>query len=114
MAAALRLRMLAGALQQRQQPATHRSNSATTATATAAPSPPRGRPKLLLAFALTPEMELEGCVESFWLPAAMPRLAELAELTITVRALPGRLSAISVFPCKSVLYGANCMGAQGA
>ena len=31
-----------------------------------------------------------------------------------VRARPGRLSAISIFLCKSVLCGAFCMGAQGA
>jgi hypothetical protein len=32
----------------------------------------------------------------------------------TVRARPGRLSALGVSPSKSVLYGAFCMGAQGA
>ena len=52
------------------------------AAAHTAAAAPRRKPKLLLAFALTPEMELEDCVDRVWLPAAMPRLAELADLTI--------------------------------
>ena len=51
---------------------------------------------------------VEGVIET-----TMPAASDFA-IPFTVRARPGRLSALSFSPSESVLCGAFCMGAQGA